>query len=133
LNSVTGVAFLGTPHQGGNGVNNAKFVANLVRAFKIDVRVDLLKSLDPKSMILFDLTNDFRQLVSSKGIEIASLFETRKTKVVGSSKILFFGQDIWVVPTILPRPCCAKYFIADCRRALSYFGGTAGTQGGDRC
>ncbi|KAJ7875324.1 Alpha/Beta hydrolase protein [Mycena olivaceomarginata] len=97
LNSVTGVAFLGTPHQGANGISNAKFVANFVRAFKPDARVDLLKSLDPKSMILFDLTDDFRQLVSSKGIEIASLFETRKTKMVGSSKIRFFGPDIWIV------------------------------------
>ncbi|KAJ7353680.1 hypothetical protein DFH08DRAFT_692107 [Mycena albidolilacea] len=93
LNSVTGVAFLGTPHQGANGVSNAKFVVNFVRAFKIDVHVKLLESLDPKSMILFDQTDDFRQLVSSKGIEIASLFETRKTKIVGSSKIPFFKRS----------------------------------------
>ncbi|KAJ3847439.1 Alpha/Beta hydrolase protein, partial [Lentinula lateritia] len=81
INSVSGIVFLGTPHQGGNGVDTARFVANFVRAFNIDVRVDLIKSLDPRSMVLFDLTDDFRQLVSSKGIEIASLFETKKTKI----------------------------------------------------
>ncbi|KAJ3876592.1 Alpha/Beta hydrolase protein [Lentinula edodes] len=90
INSVSGIVFLGTPHQGGNGVDTARFVANFVRAFNIDVRVDLIKSLDPKSMVLFDLTDDFRQLVSSKGIEIASLFETKKTKIG------IFSQ-VWIV------------------------------------
>nr|VWP02414.1 D-xylose-proton symporter [Ganoderma boninense] len=80
LNSVAGVIFLGTPHRGGNGVDTATFIANFIRAFKVNVRADLLKSLDPNSMVLFDLTDDFRQLVATKGIEIASLFETKKTK-----------------------------------------------------
>ncbi|KIK63472.1 hypothetical protein GYMLUDRAFT_72124 [Collybiopsis luxurians FD-317 M1] len=91
INSVTGIVFLGTPHQGGNGVDAAKFVANFVRAFNIDVRVDLIKSLDPKSMVLFDLTDDFRQLVSSKGIEIATLYETKKTKIG------VFSSKVWIV------------------------------------
>ncbi|KDQ27205.1 hypothetical protein PLEOSDRAFT_1026793, partial [Pleurotus ostreatus PC15] len=66
--------FVGTPHRGGNGVDGAKFVANFVRAFNVDIRYDLIKSLDPGSMVLFDLTDDFRQLVAAKGIEIATLF-----------------------------------------------------------
>lgn len=90
INSVAGIVFLGTPHQGANGVDTAKFVANFVRAFNIDIRVDLIKSLDPNSMVLFDLTDDFRQLVSSKGIEIATLFETKKTKIG------LWSRDIWV-------------------------------------
>lgn len=72
--------FLGTPHGGGNSVDTATLVANFIRAFKVDVRTDLIKSMDPSSMALFDLTDDFRQLVATKGIEIASLFDTKKTR-----------------------------------------------------
>ncbi|KAJ8694582.1 hypothetical protein PTI98_007242 [Pleurotus ostreatus] len=94
LNSVRGIVFVGTPHRGGNGVDGAKFVANFVRAFNVDIRYDLIKSLDPGSMVLFDLTDDFRQLIAAKGIEIATLFETKKTRF--GSKFLF-GSSIWIV------------------------------------
>ncbi|KAM5544196.1 hypothetical protein V8D89_001856 [Ganoderma adspersum] len=91
LNSVAGVIFLGTPHRGGNGVDTATFMANFIRAFKVNVRADLIKSLDPSSMALFDLTDDFRQLVATKGIEIASLFETKKTQ------FLWPISPVWIV------------------------------------
>lgn len=71
--------FLGTPHRGGNGVDSATFVANFLRAVNVNVRLDLIKSLNPNSMVLFDLTDDFRQLVEAKGIEISTLFEIKKT------------------------------------------------------
>ncbi|KAF4570207.1 hypothetical protein EYR36_010014 [Pleurotus pulmonarius] len=94
LNSVRGVIFVGTPHRGGNGVDGAKFVANFVRAFNVEVRYDLIKSLESGSPVLFDLTDDFRQLVAAKGIEIATLFETKKTRL--GSRFLF-GSSIWIV------------------------------------
>jgi hypothetical protein len=75
------VIFLGTPHRGGNGVDSATFVSNFLRAVNVNVRVDLIKSLNPNSMVLFDLTDDFRQLVEAKGIEISTLFEIKKTVI----------------------------------------------------
>ncbi len=84
---------VGTPHRGGNGVDGAKFVANFVRAFNVEVRYDLIKSLESGSPVLFDLTDDFRQLIAAKGIEIATLFETKKTRL--GSRFLF-GSSIWV-------------------------------------
>jgi len=79
LNSVRGVIFVGTPHRGGNGVDSATFVSNFLKAVNITVRVDLIQSLNPNSMVLFDLTDDFRQLVDAKGMGISTLFEVRKT------------------------------------------------------
>ncbi|KAF8824301.1 hypothetical protein HHX47_DHR8000394 [Lentinula edodes] len=112
INSVSGIVFLGTPHQGGNGVDTARFVANFVRAFNIDVRVDLIKSLDPRSMVLFDLTDDFRQLVSSKGIEIASLFETKKTKIG------IFSQ-VWINPHIVEERSATLGVIRERKTAIN--------------
>jgi len=91
INSVGGVIFLGTPHRGGNGVDTATFVANFVRVFNVNVRVDLIKSLDPSSMVLFDLTDDFRQLIAAKGIGISTLFEIKKTKLG------YFFKPVWIV------------------------------------
>jgi len=96
LNSVTGIVFVGTPHSGGNGVDTAQFVANLVRVFNVEVRGDLVKSLDPRSMVLFDLTDDFRQLIAAKGIEIATLFEIKKTPLGLLSVFSAFGRK-WIV------------------------------------
>ncbi|KAF9011454.1 hypothetical protein BDZ89DRAFT_1077817 [Hymenopellis radicata] len=97
LNSVTGIVFVGTPHSGGNGVDTAQFVANLVRVFNVEVRGDLVKSLDPRSMVLFDLTDDFRQLIAAKGIEIATLFEIKKTPLgLLSANFSPFGRK-WIV------------------------------------
>jgi hypothetical protein len=79
LNSVAGVLFLGTPHRGGNGVDIATFVSNFLKAVNVSVRIDLIRQLEPNSMVLFDLTDDFRQLVEAKGIEISTIFEIRKT------------------------------------------------------
>ncbi|KAH7928814.1 hypothetical protein BV22DRAFT_1192463 [Leucogyrophana mollusca] len=90
LNSAGAVMFLGTPHQGGNGVDMGTFVANFVRAFGVKARSDIIRSLDPRSMVLFDLTDDFRQLVDAKGIEISTLFEIKKTHI-GPLK------SIWIV------------------------------------
>ncbi|KLO06642.1 hypothetical protein SCHPADRAFT_837791 [Schizopora paradoxa] len=81
LNSVHGVLSLGTPHQGGKGVDNARFVANFLRPFNRNVRMDLIKGLRPDSMILFDLTNEFRKLVEARRIKIATLIESKSTRI----------------------------------------------------
>ena len=71
--------FIGTPHRGGNGVDSATFVSNFLKVVNITVRIDLIKSLNPNSMVLFDLTDDFRQLVDTKRMGISTLFELRET------------------------------------------------------
>lgn len=93
LNSVRGVVFIGTPHRGGNGVDGAKFIANFVRAFNVDVRYDLISSLRPASMDLFDLGNSFGRLLADRNhIKIATLYETKKTRI-GWPVV---GKRVWV-------------------------------------
>lgn len=48
--------------------------------FSVDVRKDLIAEQHPNSMVLFDLTNDFRELIAAKDIAIATLYETKMTK-----------------------------------------------------
>ena len=81
LNSTRAIMFFGTPHQGGNGVSTAKFLANLLHAVNIDARSDLIKELNPDSLFLFDLTGDFRQVIESLGIVIYTFFEGKKTEI----------------------------------------------------
>ncbi|KAG9220126.1 hypothetical protein CCMSSC00406_0007179 [Pleurotus cornucopiae] len=94
LNSVRGVVFIGTPHRGGNGVDGAKFIANFVRAFNVDVRYDLISSLRPASTDLFDLSNSFGRLLADRNhIKIATLYETKKTRI-GWPVV---GKRVWIV------------------------------------
>lgn len=81
LDSVRAVMFFGTPHQGGNGVNAATFVANILQAVNVDARKDLIKELNPDSLFLFDLTGDFRQVIEALGIVIYTFYEGKKTKI----------------------------------------------------
>ncbi|KAH7868130.1 uncharacterized protein C8R40DRAFT_1075065 [Lentinula edodes] len=63
-------------------------------------------------MVLFDLTDDFRQLVSSKGIEIASLFETKKTKIG------IFSQ-VWINPQIVEERSATLGVIRERKTAIN--------------
>ena len=81
LSSTRAIMFFGTPHQGGNGVPAAEFLANLLHAVNVDARSDLIKELNPDSLFLFDLTSDFRQVVETLGIVIYTFFEGKKTKI----------------------------------------------------
>ena len=46
LNSVGGVVFTGTPHQGVNRVSSAAFLSNFLRAVNVAVQIDLMRSLN---------------------------------------------------------------------------------------
>lgn len=78
LNSVCGVIFLGTPHQGGRELDSATAVANFLHPHT-EARRDLINPLKPYSLFLFDLTGDFLQVVEAKDIQISTFYETRKT------------------------------------------------------
>lgn len=88
LGSLYGIVFFGTPHRGGNGVSSGVLLGNLLKAVGVDARTDLIRSLDPRSIALFDLTDDFRQIVDAFGITIHTFFETKKTKVGFTKRVL---------------------------------------------
>ena len=77
----------GTPHRGLHGVDDETFLTNLLRVCNVDIRTDLLEEQRSCSAILFDLTEDFKQLIAAKNIEVATLFEIKKTEFTGFSPI----------------------------------------------
>jgi len=56
-------------------------MTNLLKAINIETRSDLLRMLDARSLALFDLTDDFRQVVELLGVTIHTFFEGKKTKI----------------------------------------------------
>lgn len=88
-----GVVFIGTPHSGVNsaGISAEAFIKILVGAvykLDVDVRHDLVEELAPSSKHLFDLTDDFRQLIAARRINIATLLEGKKTRLRGFPDLL---------------------------------------------
>lgn len=70
--------FLGTPHQGGQGLDSATTVAKFLYP-QYPARAELVQPLDPKSLFLFDQTDDFRQFLEAKRVKIYTFHETEKT------------------------------------------------------
>lgn len=87
VNSVRGVIFMATPHQGIKGVDNPTFVKNFFGVSGVHFRSDLIAEQEAKTMVLFDLTNDFKELIARKQIPIRTLYETRKTRVGDSGLV----------------------------------------------
>jgi hypothetical protein len=81
--SVIGVIFMGTPHAGGNGTSAALFMTNIMKLANINLKKDLIKSLQKESMELFDATRDFRTLVEGGNIKVFTLYEGKET-IIGS-------------------------------------------------
>jgi len=81
-------------------------VADLLKAINIETRGDLLKTLDPRSLALFDLTDDFRQVVELLGITIHTFFEGKKTKVghwPAKRNVLIVQEDSAILGTAKER------------------------------
>ena len=86
---------MSTPHNGMKGIDNPEFVKNFFGASGANFRYDLIAEQEAKTMVLFDLTNDFKELICQKEIIIRTLYETRKTKIGDSEpvavRILYYG------------------------------------------
>src|ERR1700729_1662092 len=92
LKAVRGIIFMGTPHQGGHGVDAAVIMTDILKLANIDMKQDLIKGLRVDSLDLFDATNDFRKLVEETHIDVRTLFEgertTRKWGIFGTSMLV---------------------------------------------
>jgi hypothetical protein len=83
---------MGTPHGGGNGIEAAVFITNIVKAANINLKQDLIKGLQKDSRLLFDSTRDFRKLVERTHIKVITLYEGVQT-IFGWGP---FQKRIWV-------------------------------------
>jgi hypothetical protein len=82
--SVIGILFLGTPHQGSSTTQLPQVLANIANAaltgtarFVGQIRTDLLKSLEKDSGVLKTLSTNFRNQASN--IKIVSFIEQNTT------------------------------------------------------
>lgn len=100
LNGVRhgGLVFIGTPHSGVNlnGIDADTFIKVLVGVvfnLDVDARHDLVEDLrsNSNSRQLFDLTDDFRQLIAAKRIGVVTLLESKKTRLRGFPDILVYN------------------------------------------
>jgi len=104
--SIRAIVFFGTPHRGGNGVNAAVLVTHILKAINIETNRDLLKTLDPRSVALFDLTDDFRQVVELIGVTVHTFFEGKKTKIghwPAKRSVLIVQEDSAILGTARER------------------------------
>jgi hypothetical protein len=60
-------------------VSQGLFLVNLMKMLNLDVRSNLIRALDPKSTHLFDMTNDSRQIVDKRTIQIKTFYEVQET------------------------------------------------------
>ncbi|KLO10638.1 hypothetical protein SCHPADRAFT_509517 [Schizopora paradoxa] len=93
VNSVRAVIFMSTPHQGMKGVEDPQFIANFFGASGANFRRDLIAEQDAKTVVLFDLTNDFKELIREKKITVRTLYETRKTGVEGLGSVSIIDEQ----------------------------------------
>ncbi|KAG4442234.1 hypothetical protein IFR05_002283 [Cadophora sp. M221] len=75
--SVRGVIFFGTPHQGSGLANYATVLARIPLVIGIDTHPQLLNSLRKTSKDLKRLTDDFRDCIDATGISVVSFYELR--------------------------------------------------------
>lgn len=86
---------MGTPHSGVNlnGIDTETFIqifcgVDIQFDLGVDARHSLIESLRSSTMHLFDLTDNFRRLVSAKQVKIVSVFESKKTRLRGFPDLL---------------------------------------------
>ena len=77
-----GIAFFGTPHQGGNHTYLGDIASSIARAVLRNPRPDFMEALKGDSLFADILVQHFRQLLED--YYILSFFETRPFKKLGT-------------------------------------------------
>ena len=78
--STYGIIFMGTPHQGGQGVNMGKILVNVAKVLG-DTNDSLLKHLEEHSDLLQQQISEFSLISQSFDIKFA--YETKPTPLFG--------------------------------------------------
>lgn len=71
--------FMATPHRGSDKANMGKLLANIAKVSFKRPKIQVLRELEANSLLLQDLSDDFRHLHSQ--FRIASFFEQKETVV----------------------------------------------------
>lgn len=113
--STSAVLFLGTPHQGGSGVELAKVFTRALSAITY-TNSNLLKRLTPNSEWLFDLQDRYNSV--SGDFETICFYELHEMPVLGIGRVLvvpkhsavmFASRNVENVPLAADHAAIAKY------------------------
>lgn len=78
---MKGIVFMGTPHLGSGVAAASRVLRNIANVATVGaVRSDLLKALEPKSLELQDISEQF--VHRALGLEVASMYEQMLTRGV---------------------------------------------------
>lgn len=81
LRATYGLAFFGTPHQGGNFVRLGDIAATIARGLFQNPSNTFLAALGADSLFADDLVQDFRQQLED--YHVLSFYETKSTRGLG--------------------------------------------------
>lgn len=94
--SVSGIAFLGTPNRGSDSQSKAAIIASMAAAAGLGEHSRLLRMLEPESEALRDLLNDFMRLVIADSIPLTCFFELHKSNI---AKLVLPKSMSWIRQT----------------------------------
>jgi len=79
IDYLSGIVFLGTPHQGSTATTPALYIARLAKVVKVRLRRNLIRILERDSEDLFTTARSFERFLQDNTVEIKSFYETRTT------------------------------------------------------
>jgi hypothetical protein len=96
-----GLVFFGTPHRGGNGVNLANCVANIMSAITGEMSSTLLSTLKKNSALNDDICDNFR--LQQEDYAVVTFFETLPVKIKPNRWFRWlplFKRMVWIDPLL---------------------------------
>ena len=113
--STYGIIFMGTPHQGGQGVSVGKILLNVAK-IQGHTSDGLLKHLEQHSEFLQQQLSEFTAI--SQDFDISFAYETKPTPIIGGTAKFIVPEWSAVVPGT---PNAARFDINDDHRRMTKF------------